>query len=147
MNYEKVWRKVLNKDEEIKYEFSIANRYRKFVLIMWAIISIPLLFAFGLGLITFAIALFAWYYMKVAHAYAFTNKRVLVHTGWLSTQTISIDYDKITDVTVKENVIDRAVTKSGMLSINTAGTANQEVMLRNIDSPYEVKKRLDVLRG
>ena len=146
MSYEQIWQKTLGKDEEVKYEFSIGNKYRRFVLIMWTIISVPLVFVFGLGVVTFLIALFVWYYMKVANAYAFTNKRVLVHTGWLSTKTVSINYDKITDVTVRENFVDRVLTKSGMLFINTAGTTGQEVALKHIDTPYEVKKKLDELR-
>jgi uncharacterized membrane protein YdbT with pleckstrin-like domain len=84
--------------------------------------------------------------MKVANAYAFTNRRVLIHRGWLSTHLLSIDYLKITDVSVREPLMDRLLTKSGHLSINTAGTSRTEVVLKNIDHPYETKKQLDKVR-
>ncbi len=147
MNYEKIWRKTLSEGEKIEYEFSVGSRYRKFGLIVWAIISLPALLLYGLGLLVFLLALFYYsFYLKVANAYAFTNKRVIIHTGWLSTGIISIDYDKITDISVKEPFFDRIITKTGYLTINTASTTLHEVLLQHITSPYEVKKKLDELR-
>ena len=67
MKYEKVWEKTLGSDEKVEFEFSIGDRYRKFGLIVWGVISLPLLFLAGLGVITFLIALFYYgYYLKVA---------------------------------------------------------------------------------
>lgn len=147
MNYQKVWDKTLSENEKVEYEFSVSDRYRKIFLIIWGAISLMLLFVMGIGLVVFLIALFyLGYYLRVANAYAFTNKRVLIHRGWLSTNAISVDYDKITDVTVVENFFDRLITKTGSLIINTAGTYKHEVILKNIASPYEVKKRLDEIR-
>lgn len=145
--YEKIWNKTLGSDEKVEFEFSIGRGYIKFGLIIWAIISLPLLILFGLGILTFLTALFHYgFYLKRANAYAFTNKRVLIHKGWLSTQVVSIDYSKITDVLVQEPFIDRVTTKTGNLAINTAGTTLHEGILRHIESPYEVKKKLDSLK-
>jgi uncharacterized membrane protein YdbT with pleckstrin-like domain len=147
MNYEKIWNKTLSSDEKVEYEFSIGNRYRKFGLIIWGIISLPFLFAYGFGILIFLIALFYYgFYLKVANAYAFTNKRVLIHRGWLSTNTTSIDYSKITDVHIQEPFFDRLITHTGHMAIDTAGTTLQEVILKHIESPYEVKKKLDALK-
>ena len=41
-------------------------------------------------------------------SYAFTNKRVMVRTGFIGTDFKSIDYDKISDIEVTVNVIERA---------------------------------------
>jgi len=147
MVYEKIWQKILNPDEKIEYEFSIGKRYRMFGLICWGIVSIPLLFLYGIGVLTFLIALFYYgFYLKVANAYAFTNRRIIIHRGWLSTKVISVDYEKITDITVVEPLLDRLITHTGHLAINTAGTTFQEVMLTHIAHPYEIKKKLDHLR-
>ena len=137
MNYEKIWNKTLSSDEKVEYEFSIGGRYIKFGLIIWGIISLPFLFAAGFGILIFLIALFYYgFYLKVANAYAFTNKRVLIHRGWLSTNTTSIDYSKITDVHIQEPFFDRIITHTGHIAINTAGTTLHEVILKHIESPY-----------
>ena len=147
MKYEKIWEKILSKDEKVEFEFSIGKKYLKLGLIISAIYSIPLLFLAGLGVLTFLISLFIYgFYLKKANAYAFTNKRVLIHKGWLSTNVVSIDYQKITDVHVSEPFFDRIFTKTGNIGINTAGTTNLETILRHIESPYEIKKKLDELK-
>jgi uncharacterized membrane protein YdbT with pleckstrin-like domain len=148
MNYEEIWEKVLGLDEKVEFEFSIGDRYRKFGIIVWAIISLPLFFAAGFGIFTFLIALFYYgYYSKVANAYAFTNKHILIHRGWLSTHTISVDYSKITDIHIKEPFLDRIITHTGNIAIVTAGTTVDQIVLQHINSPYEVKKKLDSLKN
>jgi len=147
MDYQKIWDKTLSKGEEVKYSFSIGDRYIKFNLIAWGVVSVFLLPAMGFGVLTFLIALFYYkFYLRVANAYAFTNKRVLIHTGWLSTHSTSIDYSKITDVHVREPFFDEVVTKTGDIAINTAGSGAIEVILRHIEKPYEIKKQLDEMK-
>jgi len=148
MNYEKIWQKTLASDEKVEYEFSIGGKYIKFQLIVWGIISLLLLLVMGLGLFTFLGALFYFaFYLKVANAFAFTNKRVLVHRGWLSTHMISVDYSKITDIHVVEPFFDRVLTHTGNIAIITAGTTTDQIVLQHISDPYEVKKKLDALKG
>lgn len=148
MNYEKIWQKTLANDEKVEYEFSIGGKYIKFQLIVWGIISLPLLLIMGLGVLTFLVALFYFaFYLKVANAFAFTNKRVLVHRGWLSTHTISVDYSKITDIHVVEPFFDRVLTHTGNIAVITAGSTNDQIVLQHISDPYEVKKKLDALKG
>ncbi len=147
MYYEKIWKKVLADNEKIEFEFSIGEKYTKFNLIIWTIISLPLLFLAGLGILTFLFALFYYgYYLKAANAYAFTDKRVLIHRGWLSTHTVSVDYSKITDVNILEPFFDRVLTKTGHIAINTAGTNLREIIIMHIESPYKTKKVLDSLK-
>ncbi|MBU3934362.1 PH domain-containing protein [Patescibacteria group bacterium] len=151
MKYEKVWKKVLNPDEKVEYEFSISERYRKFMMVFLIIIIIPLLFLDSSTRIVFVFAVLAvlfyfGFYVKIANAYAFTNKRVLIYQGWIATGIVSIDYAKITDITAEEPFFEIIVTKSGTLSINTAGSPQPEVVLKHIDAPYEIKKKLDLLK-
>ena len=145
---QEIWRKVLNPNEEIKYEFTIGKRYRKLGIVTGIIIRLPFLFIIfplGILIILFFLFYFGWY-LKKANVYGFTDKRVLIHKGWLNTKLISIDYDKITDITVKEPFLDRIIAKTGHLSINTAGTTFHEVVLEHLESPYEIKKKLDEIR-
>jgi membrane protein YdbS with pleckstrin-like domain len=144
---QQIWDKVLGKDEKIEYSFSIGQNYIKLGLICWGILSLPLLFAAGFGVVTFLIALFYYgFYLKKANVYAFTNKRILIHKGWLSTNTTSVDYSKITDIHVREPFLDKIMTKTGVIAINTAGSSNLEILLQHVENPYEVKKILDGLR-
>lgn len=149
VKYTRVWKKILNSNEVIHYEFSVGERYRYLCLISGTIMS--LLFfkvAVWLGATLLLGVLFYYgFYIRAANAYAFTSKRVLVHHGWLSTTTISIDYAKITDVVVHEKFLDRLTTQTGHLGIDTAGTGEVEVILKNIEKPYETKKKLDSLRS
>lgn len=149
MKYKKIWDKTLNSDEEVLHEFSLGKQYLTLNLIVWSIVSIIFFFlAPALGVFVFLLMLFNYtFYAKVANAFAFTNKRLLKHKGWLSTKLISIDYDKITDVTVNEPFLDRVFTQSGNLIVNTAGSGSQEAVLRHVEKPYELKKKLDSLRS
>lgn len=148
MEYAKIWEKVLGPEEKVELEFSVGKRYRMFGLALWGVLSLFLLPLGGLGILTFMVALFYFgFYQRVANAYAFTNKRVLIHTGWLSTATTSVDYHKITDTHVREPFFERLITRTGGLAINTAGTSSKEIVLLHVESPYEIKKKLDALSG
>ena len=85
--------------------------------------------------------------MKIANAFAFTDKRIIVHKGWLNTKMTSVEYEKITDVSVSEGFTEKILTKSGTLLINTAGTTFHELLLTHVESPYELKKELDSIMG
>jgi uncharacterized membrane protein YdbT with pleckstrin-like domain len=142
-----IWDKVLSTGEELKYEFSVGENYIKTYIIVWGVISVLLLFLAGLGILTFIIA-YVYYkiYLPKAHIYGFSNKRVLIHRGWLSTSMTSVDYNKITDVYVTETFLDKQLTHTGHIAINTAGSNGKEIVLHHVASPYEIKKKLDELR-
>ena len=147
MSDQKVWQKALGQNEQIKYEFGIGKRFRIMIFICFMIFGIPLLFVVPwIAIIVTILALLLPWYLNVANKYAFTDKRALIHRGWLSTRLISVDYDKITDIYVEEPFLDRVLTKTGHLAINTAGTSVQEVVLKHIEKPYEAKKKIDQIR-
>lgn len=145
MHYEKIWQKTLNDSEKVEYEFSTGPKFRKFILIYLIVIGVLFLVA---GLPTFGVLLALIgvfnYWRLGLNAYAFTSKRVLVHTGWLSTNSTSINYDKIVEVSVQESFLARQMGKVGNLIIKTGGFGH-DIILRNIETPYEVKKTLDRL--
>ena len=102
------------------------------------------LFIFGLGALFPAFYYFV--YLKRSNAYAFTNKRVLIHRGWLSTNLISVDYVKITNIFISQSFFQKILTKTGTIAIDTAGTGGEEVVLKNINNPYKLKQLLDDLK-
>ncbi len=147
MKFEEIWKKTLSSDEKVEFEFSVGDGYRRLGLIVWGLIGLALLSSGSIGIFIFLIALFYYgYYLKVANAFAFTNKRVLIHRGWLSTHTISVDYSKITDVHVTEPFFEKMLANTGNIAINTAGTTTDQIMVRHVQSPYEIKKQLDGLK-
>ena len=147
MKYAQIWLKVLSADEKVEYEFSVGNKYREFFLIIYGFFCFLWCFAsLSTGILFFLAAWFYYgFYLKVSNAYAFTNKRVLIHKDWLSTRAVSIDYIKITDINVEEPFFDRILTNTGYLTLNTAGTPLSEGVFKHIESPYEVKKHLDLI--
>ena len=147
MEYEHIWEKLLSNGEKVEHQFSIGSRYTTFGLIIWGIVALFFIFAnFWLGAFLFiVVAFYHKFYLPTANAYAFTNKRVLIHRGWLSTHTISVDYSKITDIHIVEPFLDKLITHTGHIAIITAGTTRDQIILQHIESPYEAKKKLDSL--
>lgn len=147
MDYTAIWQRALNENEPILYEFTVGAGFRRLGLITWCILSAPFILLFGLGFLFMAVGLFYfYYYLPVANAYAFTDRRVIIRRGWLSTSLTSVDYDKITDLSVIEPLFDRIASGTGHVLIDTAGTDYKEIMLLHVQAPYEVRKRLDQLR-
>lgn len=134
--------------EEVKYEFSIGKGWRLLGLVSFTVISLSL-FSVSIWfavLILLTVAFYFGFYLKAANNYALTNKRILVRRGLFSISTVSIDYGKITDVTVLEPFFESGLAKTGSIAINTAGTDVLEVVLRHITNPIDVKKRIDELK-
>jgi len=158
MNNQKLWRKILGQNEQVIYEFTISWVYRGLSLAIWLVLSLAIILATGLyfSLIDLVIAsviiifwLIGWFYfifyLPRANAFCLTNRRIVVHRGWLSSRAISVNYSQITDVSVEQNVWQKLITNDGVISINTAGTDSQEVFLSNINNPYLLKQRLENL--
>jgi len=144
MDTKKIWEKILIPGEEIKYEFSLGRRYIHLNADIFIILGIPLLYVFGLGLIFILTGIFIQWLLRRSNNYAFTNKRILILKGWLSTTLTSVDYDKITETRVEENFFEKTFLGIGHLIIDTAGTDAQEIYLDNIGNPYEVKRQLEM---
>lgn len=163
----KVLEKILNPNEEIKYQFSLGERYLKITKIITISIGSLVLLIIGLFvlpifnvsgiiifliiaillvlLILFSLFYFNWY-LKIANIYIITNKRVLVHRGWLSTRLISADFYQITDTKVHQPFVDKVIYRTGILKINTAGMEAHPIILSHIESPYKVKRKLNEIR-
>jgi uncharacterized membrane protein YdbT with pleckstrin-like domain len=149
MHY-RTWNKVLGVGEKVEWEFSLSSRYLNFNIFFWTVIALTVLM-FGFYHIAFFIAgiwvflggyFYFGLYLRWANSFAFTNKRILIHRGWLSTSMVSVDYSKITDLEVRQSFVERLVYNSGILFVNTAGSTGQEIILSKVGEPYLLKKKL-----
>jgi len=145
-----IWEKVLSEDEKIVHEFGISNNYIMLGMTISIVIGLFAMWFFGrtwISLVIFSSLFFYFaFYLKAARAYALTNKRVVIHTGWLSHKTTSLDYEKITDITVEQGFLERKLLKIGGISVHTADAGQKDKKMDHIDDPYGLKKKLDVLR-
>ena len=147
MQHEMIWKKVLNSKEDVKFDFSVGQKYRKLILIVWCVFGAFSFMTSGqLAFILIITGIIHFYYLKVGFAYAFTNTRVIIHTGVFSTSARSVNFDKITEVTVVEPFLSKLIADVGDLIIHT-GNVTDSLVLKNIEKPYEVKKKLDSLRN
>jgi uncharacterized membrane protein YdbT with pleckstrin-like domain len=80
------------------------------------ILSIPLLFLFGLGLILWVIAFIKYKSTELA----FTDKRVIAKFGLISRQTIELNVNKVESVQVIQSMLGR-LFNYGTLVISGAG--------------------------
>ncbi len=102
------------------------------------ILAINLFFVF---VIIPAIVTFNNFYIKISNEFVFTNKRIIAKNGWIETTVKTIYYDKITDISVKQSLLDKII-KTGTISISTAGSDGYEMVLDYIRKPYEIKNFL-----
>jgi membrane protein YdbS with pleckstrin-like domain len=89
-----------------------------------------------------------WLYLSHENvAYAFTNKRVMIRSGLFGIDYQIIDYDKIQDIQVNINPIEK-IYDVGSVLFNTGHTdnnSNGSVInrgFRGIENPYEVFRRI-----
>jgi membrane protein YdbS with pleckstrin-like domain len=92
-------------------------------------------------LITPIIVLYNLFYLKISNEFVFTEKRILVKRGWLTTRVKSIYYGRITNTSIRQSFIERFI-KSGSLFISTAGSEGYEAKLLHVGRPYELKRDL-----
>lgn len=121
------WHRHLYPSETVVAAFGVGSGYAGFVLFL-AIITLPIVAGiFILG---------RYFYLKYAFKYAFTNKRIISLEGWFVTHLVTIDYDHITDISVKQDLVDKYITRTGTIVINTAGTNTHELTLHEVDNPH-----------
>jgi len=79
-------------------------------------------------------------------AYGYSNKRVMMRTGFIGTDFKTIDYDKISDIEVTVNIIERIYNVgsirffSGRTQTDEGNTTKLYDVWSAIENPYEVFK-------
>jgi membrane protein YdbS with pleckstrin-like domain len=82
------------------------------------------------------------YFLRTANTFVMTDRRIIVKRGWLNTSVKSVNYDRITDVSVEQSFLDKIFYGSGTLSVSTAGGDGYELELNCVSHPHELKKNL-----
>ena len=99
------------------------------------------------------IGFFLWEFFRKIFSYnntryAYTNKRVMMRTGFIGTDFKSIDYDKISDIEVTVNFVERAFNVgtikffSGRTETDDGKTTKLYDRWEAIPNPYDVFKRV-----
>lgn len=108
---------------------------------------------FSFWFIALPVTLFLWQFLSKIFSYsntsyAYTNKRVMMRTGFIGTDFKSIDYDKISDIEVTVNFFERTFNVgtikffSGRTEINDGSTTKLYDRWEAISNPYEVFKQV-----
>lgn len=80
-----------------------------------------------------------------ANRYLLTTRRVIIKKGLFSVKVTAALFDKITHLEVDQSFIDRILLHHGTIIINTAGMHKDEIILRFVDYPMELKNLLERL--
>ena len=146
--------KILAEGEEIEHECTISNIQCCWSVFGWLLLSL-LFFPFtsiGIVKVIFAFYLFFyavafpflvfWYfiYLKKSNYYIMTNKNIIQHSGWFSSDYEIMSYSKVTDVRIVQGILDRYLFNIGTIYIDTAGSPEPEAVFYNIDNPLEIEK-------
>jgi membrane protein YdbS with pleckstrin-like domain len=120
---------VKNEDGSIGFGF--------FSYFIFLIPMIQILYSIGLKLLSFPNT-----------AYGYSNKRIMMRTGFIGTDFKTIDYDKISDIEVTVNFIERAFNVgtirffSGRTKVTDDSTENLYDNWYAIPNPYELFKQV-----
>jgi len=106
--------------------------------IIWYILGIVFLLAFGLGIIIIIIA----FCLRRGTTFYITDERVIYEVTFLSRQISSTTYDKIQDLHLSQGIFERIVGM-GTIHINTAGTHFVEIKFFGIENPMSIKRMIE----
>lgn len=103
----------------------------------------PALIAGLMGMIL--IALLKTFHLYHANKYLLTTRRVMIKKGIFGVKLTAALYDKITHIEVDQGFVDRVLLHHGNIIINTAGSNKDEIVLKSVDYPIELKNLLERL--
>ncbi len=85
------------------------------------------------------------YHLHHANRYILTTRRIMIKKGLFSVKLYAALYDKITHLEVDQTFLDRLLLHHGDVIINTAGQNRNEMILKYVDYPIELKNLLERL--
>ena len=102
------------------------------------IIGIFFIFIFFIGILIIILVEL----IRRGNTYYITNKRVIHEFTFLSRKISSTTYDKIQDIHMTQNLIER-IFGIGTIHINTAGTHFIEIKFKGIKEPISIKRLVE----
>ena len=108
---------------------------------------------FSSWILALPVVLFLWQFLTKIFsysntAYAYSTKRVMMRSGFIGTGFKSIDYDKISDIEVTVNVVERVFNVgtikffSGRTETSEGTTSKLYDRWEGISNPYEIFKQV-----
>lgn len=80
-----------------------------------------------------------------AHRYLLTSRRVIIKDGVFAVNISSALYDKVTHIDVHQSFWDKILMHYGNIKVYTAGMNKDELVLKYVDYPIELKNVLERL--
>jgi len=162
LSQKKAFAPYLSEDEELILVtgFSSAylrNKYAMFFLfpgIIFGGLGFGVIYLFNqnlttdliVGLIAMAVVAFLrTLHIYHANRYLLTTRRVIIKNGIFGVKLTAALYDKITHIEVDQGFVDRLLLHHGSIIINTAGSNKDEIVLKSVDYPIELKNLLERL--
>jgi membrane protein YdbS with pleckstrin-like domain len=159
----KAFEQFLSDDEELILVTGYGATYLRSLFIMallwpgvlgWAIgigvgyyyLNISLLYSLiGGFILSIVIAFLRASHIHHANRYLLTTRRVVIKKGIFAVKLASALYDKITHLEVDQSFLDKLLMHHGTIVVHTAGSQNDEMVLRYVDYPIEFKNLLERL--
>ena len=142
------WQRFLLPGEKVIHTFGVSGLY---IAVFW---GGPLLLALvsavvvgvsspvlgGLLLVVVATSLIPILYLLYFVHYAITDRRVMSREGIFHKRFVTVGLRSVTDVMVREPFLQRLITRTGTIGINTAGSPGVELYYRHVRHPFERRK-------
>lgn len=111
----------------------------------WTHTLVAWLYLLVLGWLLIGIFLFiSMYFEKWTTERALTNRRLILKRGFIRRKTEEISFNRVEEVNLSQSILQRIL---GSGDIKVTGTGAGEIMLKNIDDPLDVQKRVNELRN
>jgi uncharacterized membrane protein YdbT with pleckstrin-like domain len=111
----------------------------------WTHTLVAWLYLLVLGWLIIGVFLFISMYLeKWTTERALTNRRLILKRGFIRRKTEEISFNRVEEVNLSQSILQRIL---GSGDIKVTGTGAGEIMLKNIDDPLDVQKRVNELRN
>ena len=111
----------------------------------WTHTLVAWLYLLVLGWLIIGVFLFISMYLeKWTTERALTNRRLILKRGFIRRKTEEISFNRVEEVNLSQSILQRIL---GSGDIKVTGTVAGEIMLKNIDDPLEVQKKVNELRN
>lgn len=111
----------------------------------WMLGVSKLMYLVGGGVVMLVAAGFKTFHLYHANRYLLTTRRVMIKKGIFGVKLTAALFDKITHIEVDQSFLDRLLLHHGDIIINTAGTNKNEIIIKFVDYPIELKNLLERL--
>jgi uncharacterized membrane protein YdbT with pleckstrin-like domain len=111
----------------------------------WTHTLVAWLYLLFLGWLIIGVFLFISMYLeKWTTERALTNRRLILKRGFIRRKTEEISFNRVEEVNLSQSILQRIL---GSGDIKVTGTGAGELMLKNIDDPLDVQKKVNELRN